>query len=141
MSKVDDVQYMRRALSLAIRGTGSVSPNPMVGCVLVKDGVIVGEGYHRRFGGPHGEIEALESAKDRARGSTAYVTLEPCSHQGKTPPCAPALVKAGIARCVAATLDPDERVIGKGVKFLEDSGVEVLTGVLQDEAKIGRAHV
>lgn len=135
MSKIDDIQYMRRALSLARRGTGTVSPNPMVGCVLVKDGLIVGEGFHRRLGGPHGEIEALNLAGDRAFGSTAYVTLEPCSHQGRTPPCAPALVRAGIARCVAATEDPDPRVMGRGLKILKDAGVDVTTGVLREEAR------
>lgn len=135
MAKVDDQIYMRRALSLAMRGTGFTSPNPMVGCVIVKDGKVVGEGYHRRCGGPHAEVEALLMAGDLASEATAYVSLEPCSHYGKTPPCAPALIKAGIARCVIATVDPDSRVSGRGIGMLEDSGIEVSVGVLEDEAR------
>lgn len=135
MSRIDDLQYMRRALSLARRGTGATSPNPMVGCVLVKDGEIVGEGYHRYCGAPHAEREALAVSGNRSSGSTAYVTLEPCSHQGKTPPCAPALVAAGISRCVIATVDPDPRVSGKGLKILEKAGISVETGILKEESR------
>src|SRR5690606_27374666 len=102
----DDERYMRRALALAVRGQGRVEPNPMVGCVLVRAGRIVGEGYHRRYGGPHAEVEALRQAGARARGATAYVTLEPCCHHGKTPPCTDALLAAGVTRVVAALRDP-----------------------------------
>lgn len=135
MARIDDQIYMRRAMSLAMRGTGSTSPNPMVGCVIVKDDKVVGEGYHRRCGAPHAEREALSMAGDLASGSTVYVTLEPCSHHGRTPPCAPALIKAGISRCVVATLDPDSRVSGRGVEILELSGVDVSVGMLEAEAR------
>src|SRR5438552_3023270 len=101
-----DEAFMRRALALAARGQGYVEPNPMVGCVIVRGGKIVGEGYHRRFGGPHAEVFALRAAGKRARGGTVYVTLEPCCHQGKTPPCTDALISAGVGRVIAAIRDP-----------------------------------
>ncbi len=135
MAKIDDNIYMKRALSLAMRGTGFTSPNPMVGCVIVKENKVIGEGYHRRCGGPHAEVEALAMAGDWALGATAYVSLEPCSHYGKTPPCAPALIEAGISRCVIATLDPDSRVSGRGIAMLENSGIKVSVGTLEDEAR------
>lgn len=128
---------MRLALSLARRGLGNVHPNPAVGCVLVRpdlDGRVVGRGWTRPGGRPHAESEALRQAGDLARGTTAYVTLEPCSHTGKTPPCADALIEAGIVRAVIAIADPDERVSGQGIRRLLDAGVEAEVGLLADEA-------
>jgi len=130
-----DEYFMRRALKLALRGAGKVSPNPMVGAVLVKDGKIIAEGYHEYYGGPHAEVVALDKAGDDAKGATLYVNLEPCSHFGKTPPCAPRIVSAGIKRVVISTLDPNPLVAGKGVKLLRESGVSVTVGVLEKEAK------
>ncbi len=115
-----DSLFMGRAMELARRGEGSVEPNPMVGCVIVRQGEVVGEGWHRHFGGPHAEIEALRSARSQARGATAFVTLEPCCHQGKTPPCTEALIAAGIARVVCAQVDPFEKVSGRGVAALRN---------------------
>src|SRR5690606_26216690 len=106
----EDVRFMRVALRLARRGQGAVEPNPMVGCVLVRGGRVIGSGWHRRFGGPHAEREALRRCAGSPRGATAYVTLEPCCHEGKTPPCTDALIAAGVARVVAAMRDPDSRV-------------------------------
>ena len=127
--------YMARALELAELGRGSVEPNPMVGCVIVDPyGEVVGEGYHRRFGGPHAEIEALKVAGNRARGATMFVTLEPCCHQGKTPPCTQAILAAGIQRVVAAMRDPFPRVNGGGFEELQTAGVDVASGLLGDEA-------
>jgi diaminohydroxyphosphoribosylaminopyrimidine deaminase/5-amino-6-(5-phosphoribosylamino)uracil reductase len=123
------------ALSLAERGTGFVSPNPKVGCVLVKEGSVVGWGYHKSFGGPHAEVMALDMAGKNASGSTAYVSLEPCSHWGKTPPCAPRLVEAGVTEVVAAVIDPNPAVSGSGMKILETSGLRTAVGVLEEEAK------
>lgn len=130
----NDAAHMRRALSLAERGRGTTSPNPLVGCVLVRDGAVVGDGHHARAGGPHAEVVALDGAGDAARGATAYVTLEPCAHHGRTPPCADALIEAGVVRVVVASLDPDPRVDGAGVQRLRDAGVEVDVGVLGAEA-------
>ncbi|WP_432406537.1 bifunctional diaminohydroxyphosphoribosylaminopyrimidine deaminase/5-amino-6-(5-phosphoribosylamino)uracil reductase RibD [Wukongibacter sp. M2B1] len=130
-----DIQYMKRALSLAEKGEGFVNPNPMVGCVIVKKGKIIGEGYHRFFGGNHAEIEALKVVSDDPKDSTMYVTLEPCSHYGKTPPCVNAIIENGIKRVVVATLDPNPLVAGNGVKKLRENGIEVITGVLMDEAQ------
>src|SRR5688572_22118674 len=132
---VRDLTHMRRALSLAHLGWGRTAPNPMVGAVVVRDDVVVGEGYHAEFGGPHAEVAALRQAGERARGATVYVTLEPCSHHGKTPPCAEALVAAGVKRCVAAIEDPDPRVSGRGLATLRDAGIAVETGVLADRAR------
>lgn len=132
----DDRHWMQRALSLAARGQGWVEPNPMVGCVLVKDGERIGEGFHGRFGGPHAEIAALRSLADiqLARGATAYVTLEPCCHVGKTPPCCDALIAAGVARVVAAIGDPYPPVDGGGLERLRRAGIEVQLGVHQAAA-------
>ncbi len=130
-----DKYYMRMALSLARRGTGHTSPNPLVGCVLVKDSHVVGMGYHRQYGGPHAEVEALERAGENARESTAYVTLEPCSHYGKTPPCAPRLVREGIARVVIGSRDPNPKVAGGGVNILEEAGIRVTSGILEEECR------
>ena len=126
---------MRRALELAERGRGRVSPNPLVGCVLVDDeGRAVGEGWHAELGGPHAEVVALTAAGKAARGSTAYVTLEPCAHHGRTGPCTEALIAAGVARVVIAQLDPDPRVDGRGVERLRAAGIEVESGLLAAEA-------
>ena len=124
---MSDVEFLERALSLARRGLYTAHPNPRVGCVLVNDGHVVGEGWHRSAGEAHAEIRALEAAGRRARGATAYVTLEPCCHQGRTPPCTAALVEAGVARVVAATRDPDPRVAGQGFARLSAAGIEVRT--------------
>lgn len=126
---------MRAALTLARRGLGRVAPNPAVGCVLVKDGRVVGRGWTQPGGRPHAEAEALARAGDQARGATAYVSLEPCAHHGETPPCAEALIAAGVARCVVALGDPDERVAGRGLKRLSEAGVAVAEGLFADEAE------
>ncbi|BAU72329.1 bifunctional diaminohydroxyphosphoribosylaminopyrimidine deaminase/5-amino-6-(5-phosphoribosylamino)uracil reductase RibD [Metapseudomonas furukawaii] len=130
-----DQAFMARALELARKGLYSTHPNPRVGCVIVRDGQVVGEGWHVRAGEPHAEVHALRQAAERARGATAYVTLEPCSHHGRTPPCADALVAAGVGRVVAAMQDPNPQVAGRGLKRLEDAGIAVSSGVLEAEAK------
>lgn len=134
MTKSADQQYMQRALDLAALALGRTSPNPVVGAVIVKDGCIVGEGYHRKAGTPHAEIHALEQAGDLARGAAIYVTLEPCSHYGKTPPCAQALIKAGISKVSAAVLDPNPKVSGRGMAMLEQAGIVTEVGLLADQA-------
>lgn len=129
---------MRRALQLAAFGRGKVSPNPMVGAVIVDaQGRIIGEGYHRRYGGPHAEVNAVNSVADESllRDSTIYVTLEPCSHYGKTPPCAKLLIDKCLTRVVVGTLDPFPKVSGRGVAMLRDAGIEVVTGVLDEECR------
>jgi diaminohydroxyphosphoribosylaminopyrimidine deaminase / 5-amino-6-(5-phosphoribosylamino)uracil reductase len=130
-----DAAYMARALELASRGEGYVEPNPMVGCVVVRDGEVVGEGWHQKFGGSHAEVEALRIAGARARGATMYVTLEPCCHQGKTPPCTEAIIAAGIARVVCAQHDPFEQVAGKGIEVLKASRIASEVGMLAADAK------
>ncbi len=129
-----DERWMRLALSLGARGLGTTWPNPAVGCVIVKNGRVIGRGWTQPTGRPHAERVALAQAGDAAKGATAYVTLEPCSHTGKTSPCADALANAGIARVVCATGDPDERVAGKGYEKLRAAGIQVDTGILQDAA-------
>ncbi len=129
-----DQKWMARAITLARRGLGRTSPNPPVGAVIVKGGRIVGEGWHRRAGGPHAEVVALARAGRRARGATLYVTLEPCSHQGRTPPCARAVIAAGIARVVVGVGDPNPRVRGRGLRAVRAAGIPVTTGVLAEEA-------
>jgi len=131
----DDNKYMKRALNLARLAQGRTSPNPIVGAVLVKDGEVVGEGYHLRAGRPHAEINALNQAGEQARDATLYVTLEPCSHYGKTPPCVDAVIAAGVKRVVVAILDPNPRVAGQGVNRLRKAGIEVRVGVLEEEAR------
>ncbi len=126
---------MRRALLLAERGRGTTSPNPLVGCVVARAGEVVGEGWHERAGQPHAEVHALHAAGERARGATAYVTLEPCAHHGRTPPCAEALVAAGLARVVVALVDPDPRVAGRGLAHLREAGIDVTVGLLEGEAR------
>lgn len=130
-----DRQFMLLALTLAKRGQGCVEPNPMVGCVLVRGRRIVGEGYHRRFGGPHAEVEALSRARASARGATAYVTLEPCGHFGQTPPCTRALIEAGIRRAVAPAEDPGPLVAGRGFRQLRSAGIRVDVGLCRPEAE------
>jgi len=149
---VDRERHMRRALDLAERGWGRVSPNPLVGCVLVRDDEVVGEGWHEGPGTEHAEAMALRVAGDRAGGATAYVTLEPCDHHGRTPPCTRALIDAGVAAVVAATRDPNPIVDGAGFRALRDAGIGVSEGTLRDEAegqnvafrthvRTGRPHV
>ncbi|WP_422473757.1 bifunctional diaminohydroxyphosphoribosylaminopyrimidine deaminase/5-amino-6-(5-phosphoribosylamino)uracil reductase RibD [Endozoicomonas sp. ALB032] len=135
MASAIDHEMMSRALQLARKGLYTAMPNPRVGCVIIKDGVIVGEGFHERSGEPHAEVHALEMAGDRTKGATVYVTLEPCSHFGKTPPCAEALINARVSRVVAAMEDPNPLVSGRGLKRLSDVGIEVESGVLEAEAR------
>ena len=130
-----DAHYMTRAIELARKGLYTTHPNPRVGCVIVRDGQIVGEGWHVRTGEPHAEVHALRAAGERARGATAYVTLEPCSHHGHTPPCAEGLINAGVARVVAAMQDPNPEVAGRGLKRLADAGIDVCSGVLEADAR------
>lgn len=132
---VEDSAYMAKALRLAEQGLYTTKPNPCVGCLIVKDGRVVGEGWHRYAGGPHAEITALAMAGETARGATAYVTLEPCCHYGKTPPCTEALIAAGIVRVVAAMEDPHPKVAGKGMKQLTGAGVHTDCGLLQESAE------
>ncbi|TIC85162.1 bifunctional diaminohydroxyphosphoribosylaminopyrimidine deaminase/5-amino-6-(5-phosphoribosylamino)uracil reductase RibD [Crenobacter intestini] len=130
----NDHSFMQRALRLAALGVNTTSPNPRVGCVIVQGDEVVGEGWHRRAGEPHAEVHALAEAGARARGATAYVTLEPCSHHGRTPPCADALVRAGVSRVVAAMVDPFPEVAGRGLEKLHAAGITVESGLLADEA-------
>ena len=130
-----DKNYMSRAIALAKKGRFTTSPNPNVGCVIVNDGKIVGEGFHLKAGSPHAEVNALFLAKAHAKDATCYVTLEPCSHYGRTPPCALALTKAGVKRVVVAMVDPNPKVAGKGIKILEDAGIQVDVGLFEDQAK------
>jgi diaminohydroxyphosphoribosylaminopyrimidine deaminase / 5-amino-6-(5-phosphoribosylamino)uracil reductase len=132
---MSEERFMRRALELAERGRYTVSPNPMVGCVIVRDGEIIGEGFHRRAGEPHAEIEAMRAAKGDVGGADFYVTLEPCAHYGRTPPCAEALVAARPSRVIVATGDPHQNVAGKGIAALEEAGIQVEVGLLEDEAE------
>lgn len=134
ITAADDLRHMRHALSLARRSLGQTWPNPSVGCVLVKDGAVVGRGATQKGGRPHAETMALSQAGPAAQGATAYVTLEPCSHHGQTPPCAEALIAAGIARAVVALVDPDPRVAGRGLEKLKNAGIKVELGLLADDA-------
>lgn len=130
---MNDELYMKRAICLAKMATGHTSPNPLVGAVVVKNNTIVGEGYHHKAGEAHAEVHALDAAGDNARGATLYVTLEPCAHYGKTPPCAKRVVESGIARVVIGSTDPNPLVAGKGIQILTDAGIEVTTDVCVDE--------
>ncbi|MCD6575400.1 bifunctional diaminohydroxyphosphoribosylaminopyrimidine deaminase/5-amino-6-(5-phosphoribosylamino)uracil reductase RibD [Candidatus Aerophobetes bacterium] len=132
---VSEEKWMKLAISLARRGEGKVSPNPVVGAVLIKNGNLIGKGYHRYFGGPHAEIEAIKDAGEKVRGSTLFVTLEPCCHFGKTPPCTKAIIKAGIKKVVVATLDPNPLNNGRGVEILRKAGIDVKVGVCEKEAR------
>ena len=131
-----DHAMMARALRLAELGTYTTKPNPMVGCVIVRDGEAVGEGWHERAGGPHAEVYALEGARERAKGATAYVTLEPCSHTGKTGPCADALIAAGVSRVVGAMRDPNPEVDGGGFERLRAAGIQVESGLMEAPARL-----
>ncbi len=131
----DEQNYMKRALRLAARGQGRVEPNPMVGCVIVRDNTIVGEGYHRRFGEPHAEVNALKKAGDKARGAVVYVSLEPCCFHGKTPACTQALIKAGVQRVIAAMKDPNPQVNGRGLRELEAAGVQTAVSLCEEDAR------
>jgi len=135
MFSVQDCDWMAQALRLAEQGLYGTSPNPRVGCVLVKDGAMVGSGWHRRAGEPHAEVHALRVAGAKARGATAYVTLEPCSHHGRTPPCADALITAGVARVVVATTDPNPLVAGQGIARLQSAGIAVDRGLMEVAAR------
>jgi diaminohydroxyphosphoribosylaminopyrimidine deaminase/5-amino-6-(5-phosphoribosylamino)uracil reductase len=130
-----DIQFMKRALDLAKKGEGYTSPNPMVGAVIVKDGRIIGEGYHEKYGSHHAEINAFNNATEDVEGATIYVTLEPCSHYGKTPPCANKIVEKKIKKAVVCLQDPNPLVSGKGIELLRSNGIEVVTGVLEQEGK------
>jgi len=131
----NDRRFMRRALALAARGAGHTSPNPMVGAVVVDRGRVIGEGYHRAAGSPHGEVEALQQAGDAARGATLYVTLEPCDHHGRTPPCTQTIIASRVARVVAAMRDPDPRVDGRGFASLRAAGIQIEEDVLAPQAE------
>lgn len=131
----EDRKFMARALELAVRGMGHARPNPMVGAVIVKDGRIIGEGWHEKFGGPHAEVNAFAHCTEDPKGATLYVTLEPCSHYGKTPPCADLIIKKDIDRVVTAMVDPNPLVSGKGIRKLRDAGIFVTVGVMEKEAR------
>lgn len=135
MSEELDRKYMARALQLALRGAGHTRSNPMVGAVLVKDGRIIGEGWHKQYGGPHAEVNAFASATEDPEGATLYVSLEPCSHYGKTPPCADLIIRKKVARVVAALEDPNPLVSGRGFRKLRANGIRVTVGVLAEEAR------
>lgn len=128
-------EYMRRALALAQRGAGHVNPNPMVGCVIVKDGKIIGEGWHEHIGGLHAERNAFAHCTEDCTGADLYVTLEPCCHWGRTPPCTDAVIEHKIGRVFVGCLDPNPLVAGKGAQILRDAGIEVETGVCEDECR------
>ena len=128
-------KYMKRALELALKGAGSVDPNPLVGAVIVREGRIIGEGRHEKFGGPHAEINAFSSLTESAEGAEMYVTLEPCAHYGKTPPCALAIVEHGIKKVHIGTTDPNEKVAGKGIEILKNAGIEVEVGDMEEECR------
>ncbi|NNH25587.1 bifunctional diaminohydroxyphosphoribosylaminopyrimidine deaminase/5-amino-6-(5-phosphoribosylamino)uracil reductase RibD [Acinetobacter terrestris] len=130
-----DQLWMQRAIELARLGQYSTKPNPNVGCVIIKDGQLVGEGFHPQAGQPHAEVFAMRQAADQAKGATAYVTLEPCAHYGRTPPCAKGLVEAGIAKVIVACPDPNPLVAGKGVQILKDAGIEVEVGICEQQAE------
>jgi len=132
---LSEKKFMRRALTLAKKGLGYVSPNPVVGAVIVKDGQIIGEGYHRRFGGDHAEVVAIQQARADLKGTTMYVTLEPCCFFGKTPPCVNRIIETGIGKVVIGTVDPDPRVNQKGIRLLRENAIEVEVGLLEDECK------
>ena len=135
MYTVEDTEFMKLALKLAIKARGNTFPNPLVGAVIVNKGRVVGKGYHKKAGTPHAEIHALEEAGDMAKGATLYVNLEPCSHEGKTPPCVNAIIRQNISRVVIGMSDPNPLVNGKGIKILQDSGIKVSVGLLEKQAK------
>ena len=130
-----DEKYMRRAIQLAKCGEAAVAPNPMVGAVIVKDDRIIGEGYHRRYGGPHAEVNAVNSTEEDFDGCTMYVTLEPCSHWGKTPPCCDMIIEKGFKRVVIGMQDPNSKVNGEGIRRMKEAGIEVEVGILEEECR------
>ncbi|MDP4178765.1 MAG: bifunctional diaminohydroxyphosphoribosylaminopyrimidine deaminase/5-amino-6-(5-phosphoribosylamino)uracil reductase RibD [Bacillota bacterium] len=130
-----EIKYMQRALELAKKGAGFTNPNPLVGAVIVKDGRIIGEGYHEVYGSSHAEVNAFKNAVEDVKGADMYVTLEPCSHYGKTPPCADAIVKKGIKKVIIGLKDPNPLVSGRGINILKENGIEVITGVLEEEGR------
>jgi len=130
-----DEQAMRRALDLAMKGTGMVSPNPRVGAVIVHNGEVIGEGWHREFGSAHAEVEAIRSAARGVEGATLYVNLEPCNHFGKTPPCTNLIIEKKFKRVVIGMTDPNPEIAGQGIIQLQEAGIEVTTGVLEEEAQ------
>lgn len=132
---MEDIQFMQLAIALAKKGKGHVNPNPLVGAVLVKDGTIIGKGYHEQYGQLHAERNALKDCKVSPEGAVLFVTLEPCNHHGKTPPCTEAIIENGIAKVVIGTLDPNPQMAGKSVKILQEHGIEVVVGVLEEECK------
>jgi len=132
---MEDQEYMSFALELAKKGEGKVNPNPLVGAIVVKDGKIIGKGYHHQYGGPHAEVYALEEAGSEAENATIYVTLEPCSHYGKTPPCAKKIIDSGIKKCIIAMVDPNPLVAGKGIAMMKEAGIQVEVGLCETEAK------
>jgi len=133
VNSMNDIKYMQHALDLAKKGIGFVNPNPLVGAVIVKDGNIIGEGYHQIYGGPHAEVNAFSSLTESARGATMYVTLEPCSHYGKTPPCVDAVINSAVSRVVVGSLDPNPLVAGRSITKMREAGIHVEVGVLQAE--------
>ena len=135
MRRDEDIHYMKMAVSLAGKGAGHVSPNPMVGAVIVKDGRVISRGWHKVFGGLHAETDALASCTESPAGATMYVTLEPCCHYGKQPPCTSVIIKAGISRVVVGMTDPNPLVGGKGISILREHGIEVSTGLLEKEIR------
>ena len=130
---MSDIQYMEQALKLAKKGAGHVNPNPLVGSIIVKKDKIIGKGYHQKYGGPHAEVNAFASLEESSIGATMYVTLEPCSHHGKTPPCVDAVIKSGVTRVVVASLDPNPLVAGRSITKMKEAGIEVEVGVLKEE--------
>lgn len=136
MESDQDLKYMRRCFDLALKGAGSVSPNPLVGSVITKNGKVISEGWHQKFGAPHAEAEAISNAKESLQGATLYCNLEPCCHtEKKTPPCVPLIIESGIKRVVISSIDPNPKVAGKGITQLQNAGVEVITGVLDEDGK------
>lgn len=131
-----DIKFMQRALRLARKGLGQTSPNPAVGAVIVKDGMVAGEGYHQKAGAPHAEIHAIRAAGDAARGGAIYVTLEPCNHYGRTPPCTRAILEAGIRRVIIGATDPNPNVAGGGAEFLRSRGLEIQVGCMEEECRL-----
>ncbi|MBW2367494.1 MAG: bifunctional diaminohydroxyphosphoribosylaminopyrimidine deaminase/5-amino-6-(5-phosphoribosylamino)uracil reductase RibD [Deltaproteobacteria bacterium] len=136
MALADDIKFMKQALALAAKGRGYTAPNPMVGAIVVRDGQVVGRGYHEAVGGAHAEVNAIDDAAPNARGATLYVTLEPCNHTGRTPPCTQKILSAGIGRVVSAMADPNPSVTGGGNRFLSSRGIDVDCGVCRDDAQV-----
>jgi diaminohydroxyphosphoribosylaminopyrimidine deaminase / 5-amino-6-(5-phosphoribosylamino)uracil reductase len=135
MVNKEDIKFMQRAIELSMKGYGFVNPNPLVGAVLVKNGKIIGDGWHQHFGGPHAEVNAMNDTLTSAEGATLYVTLEPCNHHGKTPPCTDMIIKKGVSRVVVGIIDPNHLVNGQGISRLIKAGKKVEVGVLEKEIK------